>query len=96
MSVTYHTDIKRLLNILKATGKQYDVEKIKKAFKKDIIHQVYQCTEGFLGYTCEYGSMHFNEDIQLDKSEEEKLEKAVQSSHPPRSSCCMPFLWSAC
>lgn len=25
--------------------------------------------------------MHFNEDIQLDKSEEEKLEKAVQSSH---------------
>ncbi len=33
MSVTYHTDIKRLLNILKATGKQYDVEKIKKAFE---------------------------------------------------------------
>lgn len=45
-----------------------DAEKIKKAFKKDIIHQVYQCTEGFLGYTCEYGSMHFNEDIvQLEK-----------------------------
>lgn len=25
-----------------------------------------------------------------------KRAKAVQSSHPPRSSCCMPFLWSAC
>lgn len=45
-----------------------DAEKIKKAFKKDIIHQVYQCTEGFLGYTCECGSMHFNEDIvKLEK-----------------------------
>ena len=27
-----HTDIKRLLDILKATGKKYDIEKIKRAF----------------------------------------------------------------
>lgn len=33
MSLTYHTDISRLLNILKATGKHYDTKKIKEAFK---------------------------------------------------------------
>lgn len=27
------------------------------------VHQVYQCTEGFLGATCAYGTMHLNEDI---------------------------------
>ena len=36
---------------------------IKKAFNKNIIHQVYQCTEGFLAYTCECGNLHINEDI---------------------------------
>lgn len=40
-----------------------DERYIKKAFCKDIIHQVYQCTEGFLGYTCECGKMHLNEDV---------------------------------
>jgi len=28
-----------------------------------IVHQVYQCTEGFLGSTCQYGTLHLNEDI---------------------------------
>ncbi|WP_224412829.1 F390 synthetase-related protein [Oscillatoria salina] len=28
-----------------------------------IVHQVYQCTEGFLGCTCEYGILHLNEDM---------------------------------
>jgi putative adenylate-forming enzyme len=28
-----------------------------------IIHQIYQCTEGFLGVTCPYGTLHLNEDI---------------------------------
>nr|WP_154895853.1 F390 synthetase-related protein [Paenibacillus xylanexedens] len=27
------------------------------------IHQVYQCTEGFLGATCRLGTLHLNEDI---------------------------------
>ncbi|MDJ0616564.1 MAG: adenylate cyclase [Calothrix sp. MO_192.B10] len=27
------------------------------------IHQLYQCTEGFLAHTCEYGTLHLNEDI---------------------------------
>ena len=46
---------------------------IKKAFNKDIIHQVYQCTEGFLAYTCEKGCLHFNEDIV--KIEKEKIDE---------------------
>lgn len=28
-----------------------------------IIHQVYQCTEGFLATTCKYGTLHLNEDL---------------------------------
>lgn len=32
-------------------------------FKQDKIFQVYQCTEGFLGYTCEEGHFHLNEDV---------------------------------
>jgi putative adenylate-forming enzyme len=27
------------------------------------LHQVYQCTEGFLAATCSYGTLHLNEDI---------------------------------
>ena len=40
-----------------------DREYLKKVFQKEIIHQIYQCTEGFLGYVCEYGSFHLNEDM---------------------------------
>lgn len=40
-----------------------DAKYLKKVFKQDLIHQIYQCTEGFLGCTCEYGTMHLNEDI---------------------------------
>lgn len=46
---------------------------IKKAFNKNIIHQVYQCTEGFLAYTCECGNLHINEDIV--KIEKEKIDE---------------------
>lgn len=32
------------------------------------IHQIYQCTEGFLASTCRYGTLHLNEDIvHIDK-----------------------------
>ncbi|VXD18848.1 putative adenylate-forming enzyme [Planktothrix serta PCC 8927] len=34
-----------------------------------IIHQVYQCTEGFLGFTCDYGTLHLNEDIVAIQTE---------------------------
>ncbi len=35
---------------------------IENAFNQTI-HQIYQCTEGFLASTCHYGTLHFNEDI---------------------------------
>lgn len=28
-----------------------------------VLHQIYQCTEGFLASTCRYGTLHLNEDI---------------------------------
>ena len=40
-----------------------DREVICKSFGTDVIHQVYQCTEGCLATTCEYGTIHLNEDI---------------------------------
>ncbi|MGN7764993.1 F390 synthetase-related protein [Paenibacillus sp. 22594] len=39
-----------------------DREHIERAFGQKV-HQAYQCTEGFLGYTCECGTLHLNEDI---------------------------------
>lgn len=39
-----------------------DRQFIESAFRQTI-HQVYQCTEGFLASTCSYGTLHFNEDI---------------------------------
>lgn len=40
-----------------------DAEYLKESFSISVIHQIYQCTEGFLGYTCALGSLHLNEDI---------------------------------
>ena len=34
-----------------------------------IIHQVYQCTEGLLATTCKYGTLHFNEDFLIIEKE---------------------------
>ncbi len=39
-----------------------DQKKIETSFSQ-IVHQVYQCTEGFLGITCTEGTIHLNEDI---------------------------------
>ncbi|WP_432665868.1 CoF synthetase [Wukongibacter baidiensis] len=40
-----------------------DEKYIKKAFNKEIIHQIYQCTEGLLAMTCEFGNLHVNEEL---------------------------------
>ncbi|MCW6675507.1 CoF synthetase [Aerococcaceae bacterium NML171108] len=48
---------------------QEDSEYFRSIFKQPFIHQVYQCTEGFLGYTCECGSFHLNEDIAYIEKE---------------------------
>lgn len=46
-----------------------DEQYLKEVFKQKLIYQVYQCTEGFLGYTCEYGSLHLNEDVVVIEKE---------------------------
>ena len=33
------------------------------------IHQIYQCTEGFLASTCQYGTLHINEDMVVNQKE---------------------------
>lgn len=40
-----------------------DEEYLKRVFGREVIHQVYQCTEGCLATTCPYGTLHLNEDI---------------------------------
>ncbi|MBQ9607907.1 MAG: hypothetical protein IJV15_00510 [Lachnospiraceae bacterium] len=40
-----------------------DEEYLKKVLGLDVIHQVYQCTEGCLATTCSCGRLHLNEDI---------------------------------
>ncbi|MBW4083125.1 F390 synthetase-related protein [Paenibacillus sp. S150] len=39
-----------------------DRQHIERTFGRTV-HQAYQCTEGFLGCTCECGTLHLNEDI---------------------------------
>ena len=39
-----------------------DRDYIERAFGQ-LVHQIYQCTEGFLGCTCSYGTLHLNEDL---------------------------------
>lgn len=51
--------------ILEATDQRY----LEKIFQLPVIHQIYQCTEGFLGCTCEYGQLHLNEDIVFIEKE---------------------------
>ncbi len=50
-----------------------DEMKIEIAFQQKV-HQVYQCTEGFLGITCAQGTLHLNEDCI--KIEPEWLDEA--------------------
>jgi putative adenylate-forming enzyme len=38
-----------------------DTARISAAFRVQV-HQLYQCTEGFLAYTCEHGVLHLNEE----------------------------------
>ncbi len=45
-----------------------------------IIHQVYQCTEGFLAYTCKNGTLHFNEDFLI--IEKKYIDKEQIRFHP--------------
>ncbi len=45
-----------------------DAQTIKSALGVSVVHQIYQCTEGFLGATCEHGVLHLNEDfLRIEK-----------------------------
>lgn len=57
----------------------FDHSLLKRTFNQ-VIHQTYQCTEGFLAKTCEYGTLHFNEDIV--KIEKRYLDAAEERYHP--------------
>lgn len=45
-----------------------------------MVHQLYQCTEGFLAHTCEYGTLHLNEDLVL--IEKKWIDKAQHRFSP--------------
>jgi putative adenylate-forming enzyme len=44
------------------------------------IHQIYQCTEGFLGYTCDRGTLHLNEDLLV--IQKEYIDRAARKFMP--------------
>ena len=46
-----------------------DAAYLKAQFGLSVIHQAYQCTEGFLGYICECGNFHLNEELVLIERE---------------------------
>lgn len=52
----------KIISVAEVLTKE-DEKYFKKIFKQERIYQVYQCTEGFLGYTCDCGSFHINEDV---------------------------------
>lgn len=45
-----------------------DEKRLESAFGQKI-SQIYQCTEGFLGFTCSHGTLHLNEDLLIIEKE---------------------------
>lgn len=58
---------------------QKDADFIKSIFQQ-VIHQAYQCTEGFLAVSCKYGTLHFNEDVV--KIERQYIDAEKRRYHP--------------
>lgn len=46
-----------------------DARRIAASLRQPVLHQLYQCTEGFLAHTCAYGVLHLNEDSVLFERE---------------------------
>jgi putative adenylate-forming enzyme len=46
-----------------------DARRIGTSLRQPLIHQLYQCTEGFLAHTCDHGVVHLNEDNILVERE---------------------------
>ncbi len=58
----------RLISVAEVLG-DLDRDALMKDFGVDMVHQLYQCTEGFLGHTCERGVLHLNEGIAIIERE---------------------------
>lgn len=58
---------KKIISVAEVLEKD-DREIIEMRFSQ-LVHQVYQCTEGFLAHTCKEGNLHLNEDIVLIEKE---------------------------
>jgi len=54
-----------------------DADRIRAALRQPLLHQLYQCTEGFLAHTCERGVIHLNEDSVLFEREALDAERFV-------------------
>jgi len=57
---------KKIVSVAEVLEKEDEVL-IRKRFAQKV-HQIYQCTEGFLAHTCEKGNLHLNEDrVYIEK-----------------------------
>jgi len=72
---TFPEKIISVAEVLEPEDKQFFEE----VFQQKI-HQVYQCTEGFLAATCEAGNLHFNEDFL--KIEKHFIDNNQKRFHP--------------
>lgn len=61
-------NIKKVISVAEVLD-PFDQRYFESVFNLNMIHQVYQCTEGFLGFTCKHGKLHLNEDIILVEKE---------------------------
>jgi putative adenylate-forming enzyme len=69
---------KKIISIAEVLSSE-DQTFLTNAFNQQI-HQVYQCTEGFLASTCDYGTMHFNEDFLV--IEKKYIDEEQTRFHP--------------
>ncbi len=46
-----------------------DAERLARGFGQSVLHQLYQCTEGFLAHTCHDGVLHLNEQFAMIERE---------------------------
>lgn len=53
---------KVVISIAEVLEKEDEI-RLKRVLGLKVIHQAYQCTEGFLASTCMYGTLHLNEEI---------------------------------
>ncbi|MGD0665588.1 MAG: F390 synthetase-related protein [Rhabdochlamydiaceae bacterium] len=58
---------KRVISIAEVLSSA-DEKRLEAAFGQKIF-QIYQCTEGFLGFTCSHGTLHLNEDLLIIEKE---------------------------